>query len=118
MVHLSGGAALPLNRHLVRIDIPTAIWAERVTFEAPAHIGWDALPEGQVSLNWGAKWADDARSALALVPSIIVPEEMNVLVNPRHPDSAAVKSVKLRKWLYDARLLGDSRKTAAPHTNR
>lgn len=46
------------------------------------------------------------RSALLVVPSVIIPEESNVLINPHHPDSAAITARKLRKWLYDPRLKG------------
>lgn len=38
------------------------------------------------------------------VPSVIVPEEDNVLINPLHPASQAIRAVKVRKWLYDGRM--------------
>ena len=44
-------------------------------------------------------------SLLAKVPSIIVPEEWNVLINPAHPDISSVKATKVRKWIYDMRLI-------------
>ena len=37
---------------------------------------------------------------------MIVPEENNVLVNPAHPLSKGITAAKVRKWLYDPRLLG------------
>jgi hypothetical protein len=43
-------------------------------------------------------------SALLRVPSVIVPDEYNVLINPLHPDSGAIIAVKIRKWLYNPRL--------------
>jgi len=43
-------------------------------------------------------------SLLARVPSVVVPEEFNVLINPVHADIAGVEAEKVRKWLYDARL--------------
>ena len=43
-------------------------------------------------------------SALLRVPSVIVPEEANVLVNPAHPDSRRITARKVRRWLYDPRL--------------
>jgi RES domain-containing protein len=44
-------------------------------------------------------------SALLVVPSVIVPEEVNVLINPLHADSARIVAAKIRKWLYDPRLI-------------
>lgn len=99
--HLTAGVPLPLNRYLVEISFPVASWlaAER----APLTVGWDAIPEGRVSISWGTDWAARCRSLLAIVPSVIVPEEENVLINPRHPDIGLVKAEKIRKWQYDAR---------------
>ena len=40
-----------------------------------------------------------------MVPSVIVPEEYNVLLNPRHADAAKLNATAVRPWTYDARLL-------------
>ncbi len=105
VVHLGGGVALPLNRYLVRIDIPAALWATRTVFDANQHVGWDALPAGRVSIAWGTAWAARGDSLLAQVPSVIVPEEHNLLINPAHPQAARLRVAKLRRWLYDPRAL-------------
>ena len=105
VVHLGGGLALPLNRYLVRIDVPPDLWAARTVFDVAAHVGWDALPPGRVSIAWGSAWAQAGASCLAEVPSVVVPEESNVLINPRHPDATRVAARKLRRWLYDPRAL-------------
>ena len=67
-------------------------------------VGWDAIPTGKVSLDLGDAWINEKRSALLLVPSVIVPEESNALINPAHPDAAEITATKVRKWLYDARI--------------
>ncbi len=104
VVHLNGGDPLPLNRYLVRIVLPETSWAARTVFDSGANVGWDAEPAGRVSLDWGSAWLQRADSLLAEVPSVIVPEEANILINPKHADAAKVKAVKVRKWLYDLRL--------------
>ncbi len=105
IVHLNS-SGLPLNRYLVAIDIPDPIWsnAQRET-AASLMVGWDAEPAGRVSIGFGTDWLKSSSSALLLVPSVIVPEEVNVLINPAHPDSQQLKARKVRKWLYDPRLL-------------
>lgn len=103
LVHLNAGG-LPLNRYLVRIDIPDAVWKRAETFNTAQHIGWDAEPAGMVSIQYGTRWVAEMRSALLLVPSVIVPEEMNVLINPLHPDSHLLAASKMRKWIYDKRI--------------
>lgn len=104
LVHLSGGDSLPLNRYLVRIDVPSTLWQGRTIFEPATHVDWDAEPPGLVSLDWGTQWAQSLQSLLAQVPSIVVPEETNVLLNPRHADAAQLVAQKIRKWTYDLRL--------------
>ena len=106
LVHLSGSAPLPLNRYLVEIAIPQTVWKARRTFNRgePANVGWDAEPAGLTSIDWGTAWLDSKASLVAVVPSIIVPEEQNVLLNPRHADANELRFAKQRKWTYDLRL--------------
>jgi RES domain-containing protein len=69
-------------------------------------VGWDAEPAGRASMQWGSAWAraHASSSLLAVVPSIVVPEEMNALINPAHRGLGQLKATKVRKWLYDRRL--------------
>lgn len=104
MVHLAGGVPLPLNRYLVQITIPPDAWRRRTLFDGAAHVGWDAEPPGLVSLDWGDRWARSAKSLLAEVPSVVVPEEFNILINPTHASAARLEVRKMRQWRYDLRL--------------
>lgn len=104
LVHLGSGG-LPLNRYLVQIDIPDDVWAARqILSHKTTPVGWDALPAGKVSLDIGSKWLNTAASCILEVPSSIVPEESNLLINPAHPDTARLVATKIRKWCYDARI--------------
>ena len=95
---------MPLNRYLIEITITDAVWnAAEVIHCASAPVGWDAEPASKTSSDFGTRWARSNASLLLRVPSVIVPEESNVLINPRHPDIAKVAARKLRKWLYDPR---------------
>jgi RES domain-containing protein len=104
LVHMNAGG-LPLNRYLVAIDVPDDIWlASEVATSTSLPVGWDAEPAGMVSIIFGTNWVNSRRSAILLVPSIIVPEEQNALINPEHPDAVRITARKVRKWLYDPRL--------------
>ena len=102
--HFGQGGALPWNRFLVRIDVPADIWTSRETLAQPLPVGWDAIPEGLVSRALGSKWLSAAHKALLVVPSVIVNEENNVLINPAHPDAKRIQAVKLRRFVYDHRV--------------
>ncbi|MGH6634691.1 MAG: RES family NAD+ phosphorylase [Gammaproteobacteria bacterium] len=95
---------LPLNRYLVKIEAPDAVWNAAEKLDTENHVGWDAIPTGKVSLDAGDAWAAARTSALLIVPSVIVPEERNVLINPAHPNTARLQAIKLRRWTYDPRL--------------
>jgi RES domain-containing protein len=103
-VHLNAGA-LPLNRYLVELTIPGWIWtkAQRET-AASLRVGWDAEPAGRVSIDFGTQWIASKSTAVLVIPSAIIPEEFNILINPQHPDCAGISARKIRKWLYDPRL--------------
>lgn len=104
LVHLAR-SPLPLNRYLVEIAVPAAAWSAATGFDPAARVGWDAEPAGKVSLDWGTHWAAAATTLLARVPSVIVPEEANVLINPAHPGIGEVRTAKVRRWQYDLRLV-------------
>jgi RES domain-containing protein len=105
LVHLGGADPLPLNRYLVSVSIPRTVWMARSRFDSANHVGWDALPAGMVSMDWGTYWSTNGQVLLAEVPSIVVPEEHNVLINPLHREIGKIKARKMRKWLFDGRFL-------------
>ena len=101
--HFGRGAALPWNRFLVRIDVPNDVWTARQKLSRPPPVGWNAIPEGSVSRNEGSAWLKVGASALLAVPSVIVDEEDNILINPGHVDSARIVPSKVRRFVYDHR---------------
>ena len=104
IVHLNAGG-LPLNRYLVEITVPDVVWHRaRHQTAASLPVGWDAEPASKTSIDVGTTWLAGGETALLVVPSVIVPEEYNILINPAHGDSSRLGARKLRKWTYDPRL--------------
>ena len=106
LVHINA-QGLPLTRYLVRIDIPTRVWnlAKRLNPKT-AGAGWDALPAGTASIEKGQKWLQSNASALLFVPSVVIPQANNVLINPMHPDIKLIKAKKIEQFSYDPCLVG------------
>ena len=72
VVHSKLGS-LPMNRYLVRIDLPASTWAARIEHTVQSlPVGWDALPEGRISLDAGDAWLASGDSPILVVPSVIV----------------------------------------------
>ncbi|WP_259919914.1 RES family NAD+ phosphorylase [Jannaschia sp. M317] len=101
LVHGSG--RLPPNQHAVQTTIPAGISYEVATKDGLP--GWDAMPPGP-SVDFGAMWVHQGRSAILLVPSVVAREERNVLINPAHPDADRIEHSLHKPVHWDRRLFG------------
>lgn len=104
-VHYLRSGGLPFNRFLVRVDLADALWDARQVLD-PLPGGWDAVPAGVVARTAGDAWIKSGSSAVLLVPSVIVPDEYNVLVNPGHRDAATIIATTVKRWIFDPRFFG------------
>ncbi len=123
VVHLAGDDPLPFRRQLVRITIPSQHWQQRKMFANEEFSGWASAPTPEhedewlaATRAWGDAWLLGLDSLLAEVPSVIVPEETNLLLNPRHPAHGELVAEIVRPWFYDARLLPTARAATAQAT--
>ncbi len=66
--------------------------------------GWDQLPDTDASRNFGSKWLQEGTEAGLQVPSAIVRDEYNLLINPKHSDAETMKIVNETDFYYDLRL--------------
>lgn len=99
LVHYSG--ALPPNQHFMEIVIPAGCSYEVVTPHTVS--GWDGKDQ-RVARAFGAKWYDEARSAVLFVPSVVARMERNVLINTTHPDAASMEPGLEQPVRWDRRL--------------
>lgn len=53
----------------------------------------------------GDEWVRGARSAVLRIPSTIIPEEANFLINPGHPDVAPLRPADPEFFTFDPRLM-------------
>jgi len=103
VVQLTGDQGLPLQRWLVAIDAPLDVWQESITLDPAQLPGWDGTPAEPPSSRWGDRWLREQSSLMALVPSVIAPEERNVLINPAHPAARHLVATVVRPWTDDSR---------------
>ena len=67
--------------------------------------GWQANPAPDHLQQTGNKFITAGKKLALKVPSVIMPEEYNVLLNPAHPDFKKIKVVSRRQVIIDERLL-------------
>lgn len=104
LVHRGSNVAIR-NAFLVRFRVPARVWRLREQIQPDQlDVTWVAEPAGSTTIELGTRWLAAAGGPLLLVPSVIVPEECNALINPAHPAAAAIKPSITRQFIYDPRL--------------
>lgn len=100
-VHVAG--VVPPDLVLVRVALPERHSSETA---APPDLppDWDRIPPGPTSMRFGTRWASEKRSLVLYVPSALLPEEMNGVLNPNHPEFAGVAMTIERPFHFDPRM--------------
>jgi RES domain-containing protein len=104
LAHLGDNIAIR-NAFLIKITVPPGVWRLREIVE-PGDLDptWKSEPPGSTTVALGDAWLDGKTAPFLLVPSVIVPEEWNVLINPAHPAVAKIRAEVTRQFVYDPRL--------------
>lgn len=87
----------------VPIDLPDEI-AIQVISAADLPQGWDASEATDVTRDIGTKWANGLATAVLSVPSAVIPQERNYILNPAHPDFARIAFASPEPFDFDDRL--------------
>jgi RES domain-containing protein len=66
---------------------------------------WRRSPPPPSTQAIGDEWVHQLRSAILRVPSVIVPEELNYILNPAHPDFGGIEIGEPQDLTVDSRLL-------------
>ncbi|MEM9479707.1 MAG: RES family NAD+ phosphorylase [Verrucomicrobiota bacterium] len=65
---------------------------------------WKVRHGDAVTQDFGARWIENASSAVLAVPSVVVPAEKNYLFNPGHPRFGECKVGRAEGFEFDSRL--------------
>jgi RES domain-containing protein len=109
-VHLDLSEDLPVDRFYVEIDVPDDVSILELRVEdLPDH--WDAKPPIMETQFIGDDFVMQKNAAVLKVPSCIVQDEFNYLINPNHPDAEKITVASVTPFRFDSRLqLPDSKK--------
>ena len=92
---------LPARYRLLRLQAPDDLVVEHVTLQ---DLPEDRVQTTDVTRSHGDRWLRAGRSSLLAVPSAVVPDTFNVLLNPSHQDAKRVAVVQVSEHTIDPRL--------------
>lgn len=92
---------------LVAVDIPDSAALYHPDLAAlPAD--WNSAPSVASTQYFGSDWLQNGTELAMIVPSILIPEESNLVLNPRHSDYLQVTLQIKRAFTFDTRLISTS----------
>lgn len=100
LVHMSLPDLL-IGRKIVSIGIPKSI-VPKIIDPSSLSKDWYKNPPPFALADLGTAWAVSMESLLLQVPSAVVQQEYNILINPLHPDMKFVKIVDVENFNLSA----------------
>jgi len=94
------GEDVPESYSLLKVSVPDGLEIQRL--DTPAGVDWKS--DQKLTQSIGDAWLKGKQALLARVPSAIVSETWNYLLNPEHPDAAQLHIVAVTQERYDPRL--------------
>jgi RES domain-containing protein len=107
-------AAQELFVHLDPEDLPPDLVA--VSAIIPDSVRVEVLDPDRLPRNWrdypapeslaaiGSSWVTSAKSAVLAVPSVVIPQERNYLLNPSHSDFPKIRPLAPLPFAFDSRM--------------
>lgn len=111
LIYLASTAALCVLEVRVHLDLPFSLIPEDYVLmsvdlgDLPVERITD-IPADPVTI--GDRWLAEARTPLLEVPSLIVAESTNLLMNPAHPAAANARLASVRSFSFEQRLWSGS----------
>jgi RES domain-containing protein len=117
LVYTSSTLSLCALEYFVHLD-PTLAPDRLAAIPADLPAGFEVplLPLADLPADWrsypapgrlqdiGSAWVREARSFALRVPSAIIPDEHNILLNPRHPDHHRLRVHAAQAFSFDPRM--------------
>lgn len=102
VVHLSL-ASLPEDYMMVTIHIPDSVAIQELDLNVLDN-DWNVYPHSPNTQLLGDTFVRSSRFCVLKVPSAVVKDDFNFLLNPNHPDIEKIEIVDAVKFPFDRRL--------------
>ena len=95
---------LPTDLSIAAIRVPDSIISKEISIsDLPDN--WNKYPPPLKLADIGTRWTLSNETLLLRVPSVVIPHEFNILINPSHTDINKIAISKIEKYQFDDRLL-------------
>ena len=94
--------ALRLNWIVIELEVPDA-WIDNVP-SSKLPTAWRLQPSSRQAQIFGTRWLQAYQNLSLLLPSVVVPEEHSLLLNPLNPHIRDLKPGKPQPFSFDPRL--------------
>ena len=103
LVHLTTPATRAKPYRLIEVQVPS----KSVSHYPPKALpkDWKVSPPPHSLTSFGDDWLRTCGKLALAVPSVLIPEENNILLNPLHPDFSKIKILPSQPFSFDPRLI-------------
>jgi RES domain-containing protein len=97
------GVGFNLDFKIVVIEVPDDITVETLEPEK-LKSGWRDFRDYSICQSVGNQWYDSHATCLLKIPSAIIPESFNYVINTLHPDFNRIKIIQVSALVPDKRI--------------
>jgi RES domain-containing protein len=103
VVHSSKMGLMGLFKILI-IEIPDSLKME-ISEEKALPASWKKTDNYRDCQKIGSLWFSSGKTAILKVPSALVPQESNYILNTLHPDFQSIRLVEAEEFYFDSRII-------------
>jgi len=105
LVHRTG-EGLNANFRLAEIAIPDDMTIDFIHFDSLPE-NWHKTEGYSLCQEIGEEWVTQNKTCLLQVPSSIIPDETNILINPKHAEFGQITIKRIQPFSFDKRLISE-----------
>lgn len=106
LAHRTGVSLSAGDFSLATIHIPDDILGDKIGLAAlvKSNPNWHHVQNYPITQKLGNEWLQTSNEVWLKVPSSIIEDEFNYLLNPAHPDFTKISLKKVAQFSFDSRL--------------
>ena len=93
---------VPRALSIITLEIPDDNILAFAEYELPGD--WKEIPAPSSTKKFGTALLNAAKSLIIKIPSTVIHDEFNYILNPRHADSKLFKILEVKDFVYDIRI--------------